>query len=42
MLHLIYQGSTLVACVAVVYIFSRGLISVLHQLTSILIRKLEE
>ena len=42
MLHLIYHGSTLVACVTVVYIFSRGLISVLHQLTSILIRKLEE
>jgi hypothetical protein len=28
--------------IAVVYIFSRGLLSVLHQLTSILIRKMEE
>jgi hypothetical protein len=36
------QCFSLLACVAVVYIFSRGLISVLHQLTSILIRKLEE
>jgi hypothetical protein len=41
MMHLFYQGLALLACVAVVYIFSRGLISVLHQLTSILIRKLE-
>jgi hypothetical protein len=40
-MHLFYQVSTLVACVAVVYIFSRGLLSVLHQLTSILIRKIE-
>jgi hypothetical protein len=36
------QCFSFLACVAVVYIFSRGLISVLHQLTSVLIRKLEE
>jgi hypothetical protein len=41
MMHLIYQGLAVLACIAVVYIFSRGLISVLHQLTTILIRKIE-
>jgi hypothetical protein len=40
-MHLIYQGLALVACVLVVYIFSRGLISVLHQITVALIRKIE-
>jgi hypothetical protein len=40
-MHLFYQVLELVACVAVVYIFSRGLISVLHQITVALIRKIE-
>ena len=41
LMHLISQGLTLVACVAVVYIFSRGLISVLHQLTVAMIRRID-
>jgi hypothetical protein len=35
------QFLSLLACLAVVYIFSRGLISVLHQITVALIRKIE-
>jgi hypothetical protein len=41
MLHLINQGLALLACIAVVYVFSRGLLSVLHQLTVALIRRID-
>jgi hypothetical protein len=36
------QGFSLLACVAGIYIFVRGVILVLHQLTCTLIRNLEE
>jgi hypothetical protein len=35
------QCFSFLACVAVVYIFSRGLISVLHQLTVAMIRRID-
>jgi hypothetical protein len=41
MLHLINQGLALLACIAVVYVFSRGLLSVLHQMTVALIRRID-